>query len=86
MTCQSNTFPSNTLFKYNRANAPLFFFEPSVEEKKHWKASIPFITREYFRSSKLDGLCSKTPLSNGVTTGEVSMFLLLNNHEKRSHF
>jgi len=76
--------PTREPFVYNRQNPPFFFSTMQPEDKESWDASLTNMTREYFKMSRKYKIGCGTPLSNGMTAGEYSMFLLLSNHEKRN--
>ena len=76
--------PTSENFSYDRRFPPLFFAAPRESERESWHQSMNNVTREYFRLSRKHGINAQTPLSNGATAGEYAMWVLQNNHEKRT--
>lgn len=76
--------PNDSKFVYNRNYPPLFFARPTKVERDIWKHSTESVTREYFRNSRQFKLGHDVPLSNGITCGEFSMYLVTKTHLKRT--
>jgi hypothetical protein len=78
------TQPTQLPFVYDRRYPPLYFSKPNDTEENIWNESTAHITREYFRVSRKFHVSCETPLTNGMTTGEFAMFILTQNHQKRT--
>ena len=79
-----SVIPTDSYFQYNRKYAPLYFAEPNQQEKLFFKNNIVKIAREYFKITRLHNICCNTPLSNGMTAGEYSMWVIYTQHIRRN--
>ncbi len=75
--------PSNAPFKYMRQYPPLFFAVPTPSEQKLWNQSMHNTARAFHQLMKNPAVDLGTPLSNGATIGEYSMWMLMTHHQKR---
>jgi len=78
--------PTISKFKYNRQYPPLFFAVPNEEESQCWVNSMEKVSREFFTQMRSRNNTPQTLLSNGMSCGEYSMWVLLTNHIKRTSF
>ena len=76
--------PTNSFFQYNRRYAPLYFATPTEKEKEYFEQNIVKIAREYYSTTRKFDIGCNTPLSNGMTAGEYSMWVIYTQHDRRN--
>jgi hypothetical protein len=70
-------------FTYNRNFPPLYFSPQSPRDRENWDISANKISREFYKILKLPSIDYTALLSNGMTLGEYSMYLIWSINRKR---
>ena len=78
-----NSGPTNFKFVYDRNHPPLFFFARNKDETYAWNASKKHCVVEYHKTCrKISSVSHQSILSNGMTMGELAMFLVTDGRKR----
>ena len=79
--------PSNTFFKYNMENAPVFIVPPSISTKNKYNKMFESLVRKFMkniRDGNIDEHSYTMPFSNyPITYGEMAILLLRKAYYRR---